>query len=316
MLAALLLTSFLTLVELNCENLFDCRRDSLKNDTEFLPDSPRQWKRWKYWRKLDLITKEIMACGEDSMTSSLPAIVALSEVENDSVMIDLTRRSALRSAGYNYVMTDSPDERGIDVALMYHRFSFLPISHRSIRVDPVANMRPTRDILYVEGKVVSGDTLHIFVVHAPSRRGGERRSRPFRKAVMERLCSTLDSLRASHPFAKIIITGDFNEPPEGRNLQSVYRRGMHNVTRNAHGENGARGTYRYKGKWELIDHVLVSQSLKNAVVSSRIFDAPFLLVDDERYGGVKPRRSYPSFRYDSQGFSDHLPLVVRFKLSR
>lgn len=314
MILSLLLSSFLTFVELNCENLFDCRHDSLKNDTEFLPDAPRRWTQWKYWHKLDQLSKEIMACGEDSSVYTPPDLVALCEVENDSVMRDLTKRSALRAAGYDYVMTDSPDERGIDVALMYHRFSFLPINHRSIRIVPVKGMHPTRDILYVSGQVVSGDTLHVFVIHAPSRIGGVRHSEPFRKAVAESLCSAMDSVRAMSPFAKIIVAGDFNDGVDGRSLTHYYDKGMHNATSGAKSSNGAKGTYRYKGRWERIDHVLVSESLLPHLRSSRIFDAPYLLADDEKYGGVKPRRTYPSYRYDSDGFSDHLPLVVRFSL--
>lgn len=314
MLLTVLLASFLTFVELNCENLFDCQHDSMKNDREFLPDSPRQWKQWKYWRKLDRLSKEIMACGEDSTGYTLPDIVALCEVENDSVMRDLTRRSSLRVAGYDYLMTNSPDERGIDVALMYHRFSFAPIVHRSIRVAPITGMHPTRDILYVSGQIITGDTLHIFVVHAPSRYGGERATRPFRLAVAEHLCSAIDSVRTVSKRANIIVAGDFNDSEDGKSLAPYYEKGLHNVTRAAKGCNGAKATYRYRGKWERIDHVLFSAPLLQCLRSAVIFDATFLLIDDEKYGGVKPRRTFPPYRYDADGYSDHLPLVVRLSM--
>lgn len=314
MLLSLLLTSLLTLMELNCENLFDCEHDSLKNDTEFLPDAARKWTRSKYWHKLDQLTKEIVACGDDSAAFQLPDLIALCEVENDSVLRDLTKRSALRTAGYDYFVTDSPDERGIDVALLYHHFSFKPINHHSIRIKPVEDMKPTRDILYVSGLIVSGDTLHIFVVHAPSRYGGERSSRPFRMAVAEQLCEAIDSVRAVSPDANIIVTGDFNDGASNASLNYYYERAsLHNVTANATGAHGAKGTYRYKGKWESIDHVLISSPMLPHVSNAFIFDAPFLLSEEKRYGGVKPRRTYPSYSYDSGGFSDHLPLVVRFR---
>lgn len=174
MTVGLLLVSLLTFVELNCENLFDCRHDSLRADTEYLPEAPRHWTASRYWRKLDNIGRAILSCGEDSTDCYIPDLVALCEVENDTVLRDLTKRSLLRNARYGYVMTDSPDDRGIDVALLYHEFSFAPIAHASLRVAPVRGMRPTRDILYVAGRVITDDTLHIFVVHAPSRRGGER----------------------------------------------------------------------------------------------------------------------------------------------
>ena len=115
----------LTIVELNTENLFDTRHDTLKNDYEFLPDSPRHWTRTKYWQKLNRIGQTIIACGEDSSGWTLPDIVGLCEVENDSVLFDLTRRSLLRKARYEYVMTASNDARGIDVALLYSPFSFM-----------------------------------------------------------------------------------------------------------------------------------------------------------------------------------------------
>lgn len=316
MLISLLLSSLLTFVELNCENLFDCRHDSLKNDTEFLPDAPRRWTGWKYWRKISRVAKAITACGGDTAGFDMPDIVALCEVENDTVMRDLTRRSALRDAGYDYVMTDSPDERGIDVALMYHRFSFAPISHSSLRVAPVEGMRPTRDILYVWGQAIGGDTLHIFVVHAPSKFGGERLTLPFRMAVAHRLCAAIDSVRAVQPAANIIVAGDFNAGVHGRSLSFYYACGLRNATCDAEGCHGARGTYRYKGRWERIDHVLVSETLSPRLLSSTIMDAPFLLAEDERYGGVQPRRTFPAYRYDPDGFSDHLPLVVRFAFGR
>ena len=107
---ALLLSALFTLVELNCENLFDTEHDSLKQDMEFTPRSDHHWTRTRYWRKLNHISKEIIAMGEDSVNGwQLPDLVALCEVENDSVMHDLTRRSLLRGAGYQYVMTNSPD---------------------------------------------------------------------------------------------------------------------------------------------------------------------------------------------------------------
>jgi len=117
----------LTLVELNCENLFDCRHDSLKQDTEWLPASVRKWTPARYWSKLNRIGQEIIASTADSVTHQLPDLVALVEVENDSVLRDLTRRSLLRHAGYEYLMTESPDLRGIDVALLYQPFAFRPV---------------------------------------------------------------------------------------------------------------------------------------------------------------------------------------------
>jgi len=302
----------LTIVELNAENLFDTRHDTLKNDYEFLPDSPRHWTRTKYWQKLNRIGQTIISCGEDSSGWTLPDIVGLCEVENDSVLFDLTRRSLLRKARYEYVMTASNDTRGIDVALLYSPFSFRLIKADTIRVLPLSEMRPTRDILHVEGEIENGDTLHIFLLHAPSRMGGELYSRPFRKHVMERLCSAIDSLRSQYANPKLLVMGDFNDYADSPSLQLAYEHGLFNVATGAHGRNGAKGTYRYHGEWGSLDQILVSENLRSWVMDCRINDAPFLLEKDTKYGGVKPRRNYNGMRFNN-GFSDHLPLILHLQ---
>ena len=302
---SLLLASWLTLVELNCENLFDCQHDSLKQDTEWLPASVRNWTPARYWRKMNSIGQEILSCQDDG----IPDLVALVEVENDSVIFDLTRRSLLRHAGYEYLMTQSPDVRGIDVALLYQPMTFRPLCCDYLEVEPLEGMRPTRDVLYVQGETSERDTLHVFVVHAPSRFGGEHPTRPNRRVVMERIMQVVRELPED---AKVIIAGDFNDYADSPSLQYLEQHGLINATREARGSNGAQGTYRYQGEWESIDHVLVSRVLRDFVAESFINDAPFLLEEDKKYGGVKPLRTYNGYRYQ-RGFSDHLPLVVRFR---
>ena len=296
----------LTLVELNCENLFDCQHDSLKQDTEWLPTAVRKWTPDRYWRKVNNIGQEIISCSPDA----LPDLVALVEVENDLVLRDLTRRSLLRNAGYEYLMTESPDVRGIDVALLYQPFSFHPVCYDYLDVQPLEGMRPTRDILYVQGETVNSDTLHVFVVHAPSRFGGEKVTRPNRRIVMERMISAIQLLPSD---AKVIIAGDFNDYADSPSLQYLEENSLCNVTRHAQGSHGAKGTYRYEGRWQSIDHVLVSAALRDSVAHAFVNDAPFLLEEDKKYGGIKPFRTYNGYRYQ-RGFSDHLPLVVRFRL--
>lgn len=294
-----------TIVELNCENLFDTRHDSLKQDQEFLPDGSLHWTKSKYWRKLNAIGQEILSCDD-----KCPELVALVEVENDSVLFDLTRRSLLRNAGYRYTMTASPDVRGLDVAILYQPERFTQLSYSAIRMPPLSGQRPTRDILYIKGVVGTGDTLHIFIVHAPSRYGGEKRTRPYRMQVARLLCQQIDSLGQQ---AQVIITGDFNDYAESPALQHLYKRGLVNVTASARGRHGAQGTYRYRGEWRSIDHLLVTPSLSNRVDSAYVNDAPFLLEEDDKYGGYRPRRTFRNYRYQPNGFSDHLPLVVRFR---
>jgi len=301
----------LTLVELNCENLFDTRHDDGKNDQEFLPTAGRHWTPKRYWRKVNNLAQEIISCGEDMR---LPDLVAMLEVENDSCLFDLTRRSLLRNAGYEYLMTESPDERGVDVALLYQPASFAPICYDYLSIPLVKDMRPTRDVLHVEGRVISGDTLHIFVVHAPSRYGGEMESRPFRLQVAQVLSQAVDSLFSINSTVRIVVAGDFNDYHNSPSLQLLEQHRLINVTRQAKGSHGAEATYRYQGEWRSLDHVFVSAALLPLVRSARIHDADFLIEEETKYGGVKPRRTYAGFRYQP-AFSDHLPLVVTFALN-
>ena len=299
----------LTLVELNCENLFDYLHDEGKDDVEYLPEATRHWTKQRYWRKLDHIAQELLSCSADG----IPDLIALCEVENDSVMRDLTKRSLLRRAGYEYLMTSSPDLRGIDVALLYSPFTFSPVRSYALRVEPVKDMRPTRDILYVSGELQSGDTLHVFVIHAPSRYGGERYSRPFRQTVINRLCQSVDSVQSVSPDAQILIAGDFNDGPGSPIFKSLYHQDIRQVTCDALGTNGVKGTYRYKGRWERIDHILASLSLCHHIDTAFIHAPLFLLEEEPRYGGFKPRRTYNGMRYQP-AYSDHLPLVARFRI--
>ena len=308
MFLSLLLSSFFTFVELNCENLFDTMHDSLKNDYEFLPESEYHWTRTRYWKKLNHISQELIALGD------LPDMVALCEVENDSVMFDLTKRSLLRAAGYEYLMTHSPDERGIDVALMYQPFSFRPILSYPLRIKLLPGARPTRDILYVSGTLVNDDTLHVFVVHAPSRRGGEKFSRPYRMQVASQLAHSVDSLYAHNIHARILVAGDFNDYDDSPALKMLEKHHLINISKDAQGRNGAKGTYRYHGEWRSLDQILCSPSLAAQSNGCEIGDLPFLLQEDEKYGGKKPFRTYLGPKYLG-GYSDHLPLITRFVLT-
>ena len=318
-----LLSSTFTFVQLNCENLFDCEHDSLKNDYEYLPASAKKWDKKRYWKKINNIAREIIACGEcGDLTETdtnragewaMPDIVALCEVENDSVLRDLTRRSLLRQARYDYVMTESDDERGIDVALLYSPFSFQLINHYPLRVEPVEGLHATRDILYTSGLVSSGDTLHVMVVHAPSRRGGRKAREDYRMEVSCRVMLTVDSIRALTPNAHIIVVGDFNAYNGDKSLQMLTECGLSDVSAKAVGLNGARGTYKYLGEWGSLDHILVSAPLCERILDCCIADFPFLLEDDKKYGGLRPRRTYIGPRYQKNGYSDHLPLVLRLR---
>ena len=311
-------TTPLVFVEYNCENLFDCRHDSLKQDYEFLPDGERQWTFGRYWKKLNDIARVIQQCGDTEEHYHLPDLVALCEVENDSTLISLTRRSLLRGADYKYIMTSSPDRRGIDVALLYNPLSIHIFKHRTIRISPPAGSRPTRDILYVKAAPRTDDTLHIFVLHAPSRSGGELETEPYRLQVADRLLQTIDSIRTTDNNAAIMIAGDFNDYSSNNSLRLICNHNMAEPSQDAVGLNfkttGVRGTYKYQGQWDSLDHILLSPTLQRYVTRCFVLDNLWLLSEDTTNGGYKPRRTYGGTWYQG-GVSDHLPLVLKLEIS-
>lgn len=322
-------TSPLLFVEYNCENMFDCKHDSLKRDEEFLPDGLREWTYGRYYRKLNDIGRAIISCGGKGAEWRLPDIVALAEIENDNVMMDLTRRSVLSSARYSYLMTNSSDRRGIDVALLYNPQTFSPQNYYSIRVPRYDEnghrfLAPTRDILYVRGCVRTRDTLHVMVVHAPSRTGGQAASQLYRMHVARILRATCDSIFSVSPKAKVIMAGDFNDYAYNQSLKmlteendSTPGRMLFEVSKNAVGKNEkatkVEGTYKFANRWESLDHILLSKSLHSAVRDCFILDDNWLLQEDVS-GGKKPYRTFLGTYYQG-GVSDHLPLVLRLLLT-
>ncbi len=291
----------------NVENLFDARHDSLKHDEEFLPEGERQWNWGRYWRKVEDVSRVVMAVGGDTP----PVLVGLCEVENDSAMIALTRRGSLRTLGYDYVMTDSPDERGVDVALMYQPLRFQLLGHEIRRVPSKEyGLRPTRDILHAWGRLDMGDTLHVVVCHLPSRVGDARLAKKNRRLATSTLRLLLDSLLTFDKDCRLLVMGDFNAPPR----DEVFKKGLKGVQLKSlipQKRRPTSGTYRYQGNWSWIDHVLVSEALyADAHGQAQLYTAPWLqrpLSDGTWY----PRRTYMGTHY-SGGVSDHVPIYCDF----
>lgn len=300
----------------NVENLFDTRHDTLKNDDEFLPEGERKWDSRKYWDKLQKIAKVIAAVGEEQ----LPDLVALCEVENDSCLTDLTQRSVLRRAGYRYVMTQSRDVRGVDVALLYQPARFRPLLVENIDVHPEEiGQKPTRDILHVTGLLQSSDTLDVYVCHMPSRGGGKEETEPFRIHTASMLRTSVDVILKERKLPHVLIMGDFNDYPHDRSLSQVLK-----AQRPAEGKGNPSpndlynlsyeikpGTYRYQGEWNTLDHLIVTGNMLPA--HGRIFMPEWLLEKDNTYGGYKPFRTYQGPRYLG-GYSDHLPVFADLNL--
>lgn len=296
------------IVTYNVENLFDCADDSLTNDEEFLPDALRRWTPNRYWNKLHTVARTLATIGGDRA----PDIVGLCEVENDSVLHDLTHRSALRSVGYEYLITTSLDPRGIDVALLYKPTTYRPFRSEVLRL-PASQLpegRTVRDVLCVSGLLVTGDTLDVLLCHLPSRLRG-RQSAQLRHSVATMIRHAVDSLAALRTVPRIVVMGDFNDLPTSRALHP-----LHDESALVCATEHLGGSYRYKGRWEQIDHLYLSpplvdttRNLHLAPSGAWVAHEDLLIESEPLYGGYRPRRTYNGMRYLG-GTSDHLPTCL------
>lgn len=291
-------TSAQRVVWWNVENLFDCHHDTLHQDYDFLPQGSHRWTPRRYWHKLDDISRTLAAVSPSE--DEWPMLIGMAEVENDTVLRDLTLRSPLRIAGYAYVHHEGPDVRGIDCALLYQPHLFHLIGSESIRIPSKEHgMRPTRDLLHCWGKLTGGDTLHIICAHFPSRAGGTRTSVLHRKLAAETLCTLLDNIGDG----KILVMGDFNANAEDSALRDIVQRLVLLTPTGRKEKRKPQGTYCHQGLWEYIDHILVSHNLKTHC-SERITVGrmPYLLTEK----GI-PYRTFLGPHYQG-GISDHLPI--------
>lgn len=305
----------------NLENLYDTINDPNKDDEVFLPGADRNWNTERYTTKLENMSK-VIAMGAGIM----PVLVGLCEVENEQVIKDLVNEENLKEGNYAYVHFDSPDERGIDVALLYNKKKFSVKKSFPIKVNlPSDSGDLTRDILFVYGEIeINGkrEPLNIFVNHWPSRVEGEEVSAPKRMAAAQTLKHIIDSLYKKLTYPNIIIMGDFNDTPfdksiqQGLNAQEIDAaiEGSTLTDLMASKQKSGEGSYNYKGLWQALDHIIVSNSLldnKNLEVArnSTIFvKQDWMMFHHDKYG-ESPNRTYSGTRYIG-GYSDHLPVFV------
>lgn len=290
-----------TVMSYNIENAFDTIHDAGKMDAEYCDGGERRWNKSRLFKKLKGVSKVIAAADEKRPID----LIGLCEVENDTVMKWLTQRTPLRTIGYKYLMTHSPDERGIDVALLYSPFTFHPFENQSIR-----NSLPkqqTRDILHVAGTLASGDTLDVYVVHLPSKKGGSEGHR-LSMHLCQQLQAHTDSVRQHRHHPNIIVMGDFNAETNSQQLK-LLTRSHHLIDRTAKLQPG---TYKYQGEWSILDHILTHTTTLSHQ-QTRILTLPFLVEPDPTHGGEKPKRTYLGPAYKG-GISDHLPVVATFQI--
>lgn len=285
----------------NTENLFDTINDPLTLDDTFTPEGEHKWNSYRYWNKLQHLSEVIVNVGEWQHA----ALVALVEVESDTCLRDLTLRSSLRRYGYRYIHYDSPDLRGIDVALLYDPEQFTVIEDMVIRNDSDFASHPTRDILYVKGLMPNQDTLHLMICHAPSQLGGKGAGHR-RLKMLSRIDAITDSILTANPYAQIVVTGDFNDNPKSiaphiKRLDNLMNQKADSLLYMP--EPHVWGTYNYQEIWSILDQIMVSESLKNKS-RAYIYNAEWLIEQG------KPHRTFQNTRYDNRGYSDHLPVIV------
>lgn len=302
----------------NVENFYDWRNDSTTvSDEEFSARGERHWSRKKFQAKANAFAKALFWV--EGETGRLPDVVGLAEVENAFVLRQVLTKTALRKTDYKYVHYDSPDRRGIDVALLYRSSVLELLDSKPCHLFAADTLMGTRDILLCVFRSIAPDgedaPFAVLVNHHPSKYGGAAESEPRRRIAVERLRALADSLSAVG-IDRIIACGDFNDTPANpvfRLLEptlvplhmDLYRRGL--------------GTIKYDGKWDLIDHFyvspafVVSSPLGSPLAQMRILRIPFLLTRDTAHTGEKPLRTFQGPRFLG-GVSDHLPILLEVPL--
>ena len=310
----------LRLMFYNVENLFDIYNDTTKADDDFLPKGLMRWNDTRYDRKINALYKTIVAAGEWSP----PEVVAFCEVENRNILEDLVYGTYIAKFNYSIIHEESPDQRGIDVCLVYRKDCLrIPGYVYWIPSGIKTEEFTSRSVLYAK-LVFEEDTIHLIVNHWPSRRGGVLAGEDMRMKISSMVREKVDSInRLTAGGAKIVILGDFNSTPDDQEIKSLVAPVKSaNFLVNLSEKQAASGigTYRYMGIWEMIDQVIVSKKLLSCNTGlytlpdqAIVFRPDFLLAKDPKYPGFTPYSTYRGYRYQG-GFSDHLPVLLNLKV--
>ena len=311
--------SKLSIAFYNLENLFDTINDPNILDDDFTPKGDLNWNKSRYAEKLRKLSTIISKIGK-AETGDAPVFLGVAEVENKKVLKDLIATEALATLNYDFVHHNSPDERGIDTALLYRKDVFEVLESRSytLHINNAEGLRDyTRDILYIHG-TLEGVELFILVNHWPSRREGVALSNPKRIAAAKRNREIIAEIQAKNPEARILIMGDFNDDPQSEavcdHLVSIdfYNPMIFLLTRYA-------GSLTHRGDWYLFDQIILSPNWMKAYDNpleykkSAIYNPGALREQEGRFKG-NPLRTYAGDNYLG-GASDHFPVYVVFKKS-
>jgi predicted extracellular nuclease len=312
-------TKTCTLGFYNLENIFDTEDDPRTLDDDFTPEGPKKWTQRRYRRKLRKLAGTIHKLGKTT-SGQLPSLLGVAEVENKKVLQDLISTKPLNRYSLGIAHHDSPDERGIDTALLYDQTCF-ELDHSEaipLLVYNEEGLRDyTRDILYVQGKL-NGEEMHIFVNHWPSRRRGEEVTESRRLTASQTLSDFIKDLLKKDKDANLLIMGDFNDGPEAKSIQQLKNSlELYNPMEQL--ASPERGSANYRRSWSLFDQILISHSFFNyqkgthSFAQANIFDAHFLTEWRGRYRG-NPFRTFVGKKYLG-GYSDHFPVYVLLKLN-
>ncbi len=309
----------------NLENLFDTENDPLTYDDDRTPDGKDHWTEEIYQDKLKNMAKVMAEIGAE-VSGNTPAIIGVCETENRKVLEDLVNQESLIKQDYGIIQFDSPDRRGIDVALLYKKKLFTPTHYKAkellIYDDNDKSKRVfTRDQLVVSG-MLDGEKIHLIVNHWPSRSGGEKRSRSKRIKAAKLNRQIIDSIFSDDPYAKIITMGDLNDDPTNpsvkdhlnakRKVSNLDIKELYNPMEDL--AKQGYGSLAYRDSWNLFDQIIISTELTKKDFSSYrfykagIYNETYLVNAHGRYKGY-PYRSFANGSYTG-GYSDHFPVYI------
>jgi len=303
----------------NVENLFDPYDDTLTEDDEFTAQGMRHWTSEKFIYKLNRLYKVLAVSGEWEP----PDMIAMAEIENRWILEKLAKETPLMKYGYRVIHRDSPDRRGIDLAVLYRENSFDVLDDTFITVKLTENPAEySRDIIYIKGVIHGFDTIHFFINHWPSRYRGQINSEWKRIRAAGILSEKVSEILARGQGSGLIVLGDFNDEQADNSLAThlgtrmpdtdTLENALYNL---APSKEGLRnGTHKFQGRWYLFDQFIVTGKVLRSACSCTfsILDFDFLLEEDVQYTGLKPFRTYNGYRYHG-GFSDHLPVLLELK---
>ncbi len=306
-----------TLAFYNLENLFDIKNDPNKMDDDFTENSDRRWNQKRFKKKIRNLGHVIQQIGYHDIHHP-PVIIGVAEIENAFVLRKLVESKFLKDKEYDFVHFESPDERGIDTALIYRKEYFKVMEKKAVTVhlqNEFGERDFTRDILHVKG-VLDNEQVHILVNHWPSRRSGAEETSYKRVAAAKQNKEVIAGITKEDPEAKIVLMGDFNDDPRSESIRKLVGFDLYNPMELLHTKYS--GSSSYRGSWNLFDQIIISNNFLQQhgnnfrFKEAKIFNAKSLTEFKGRNKG-NPFRTFIGRKYIG-GISDHFPVYAVFSV--